>query len=73
MNTEKRVLRGVNTMDGYLHLVEKARQRDAGAFAALYTQIYQDLYKFALYTLKNSHDAEDVVSDTVTDAFCIHT
>ena len=56
-------------MDGYLHLVEKARQRDAGAFAALYTQIYQDLYKFALYTLKNSHDAEDVVSDAVTDAF----
>ena len=56
-------------MDGYLQLVERARQRDTQAFAALYAQIYQDLYRFALYTLKNSHDAEDVVSDTVADAF----
>ena len=27
------------------------------------------MYRFALYTLKNSHDAEDVVSDTVLDAW----
>ena len=56
-------------MDGYLQLVKRARQRDSQAFAALYSQIYQELYRFALYTLKNSHDAEDVVSDTVADAF----
>ena len=70
MNTETgtRSKRG-DTMDNYLQLVERARNRDAKAFAALYAQVYQDLYRFALYTLKNTHDAEDMVSDTVTDAF----
>ena len=37
-------------MDNYLQLVERARNRDAQAFAALYAQVYQDLYRFALYT-----------------------
>ena len=56
-------------MDNYLQLVERARKKDAQAFAALYAQIYQDLYRFALYLLKHAHDAEDVVSDTVADAY----
>jgi RNA polymerase sigma factor (sigma-70 family) len=56
-------------MDDNIRLAEQARQGDPRAFAALYGQIYQDLYRFALYTLKNAHDAEDVVSDTVTDAY----
>jgi len=50
-------------------LVNQARFGDAHAFARLYEMIYQDLYRFALYTLKNIPDAEDAVSDTVTDAF----
>ena len=50
-------------------LVHRACQKDAEAFAELYRTIYKDLYRFALYTLGNPQDAEDVVSDTVTDAF----
>lgn len=49
--------------------IKKARQGNAAAFAELYQAIYPDLYRFALYTLKNPTDAEDAVSDTVTDAF----
>lgn len=49
--------------------VHRARQGDAGAFAKLYEEYYQDLYRFALYTLKNSHDAEDAVSEAVMDAY----
>ena len=50
-------------------LVNQAKSGDTHAFALLYEMIYQDLYRFALYTLRNRHDAEDIVSDTVTDAF----
>ena len=49
--------------------VRQARLGDAGAFSKLYEEYYQDLYRFALYTLKNSHDAEDAVSEAVTDAY----
>lgn len=49
--------------------IKKAKQGDATAFASLYRQVYEDLYRFALYTLKNKTDAEDVVSETVVDAF----
>ena len=34
-----------------------------------YRQVYRDLYRFALYTLGNPQDAEDVVSDAVVDAY----
>ncbi len=50
-------------------LVQQAREGNARAFSKLYREIYQDLYRFALYTLKNSHDAEDAVSETVMDAW----
>ncbi len=50
-------------------LVRQARRGDASAFATLYQAYYLDLYRFALYTLKNRHDAEDMVSDTVADAW----
>ncbi len=56
-------------MEQYLELVRAARAGDAEAFAQLYAQIYQDLYRFALYTLRNEADAEDAVSETVTDAY----
>ncbi len=51
------------------YLVKRAKRGDIDAFAELYEQIYEKLYRFALYTLKNTQDAEDVVSDTVADAF----
>ena len=50
-------------------LIMHARQGDRDAFAEIYSQVYQDLYRFALYTLKNRHDAEDVVADTVMAAY----
>jgi len=56
-------------MEDYRELVERAKRRDKDAFAGLYELVYQDMYRFALYTLKNRQDAEDVVSDTVADAF----
>lgn len=50
--------------------VRLARKGDTAAFSRLYALIYKDLYKIALYSLRNTHDACDVVSDTVLDAFC---
>ena len=43
--------------------------RDKETFLTLYQQCSRDLYRFALYTLKNQQDAEDAVGDTVADAF----
>lgn len=56
-------------MEQYTELVERAKFGDATAFSQVYQEIYKDLYRFALYTLKNSHDAEDIVGDTVMDAW----
>lgn len=56
-------------MEQQMKLVKQAKRGDTQAFARLYCGVYQDLYRFALYTLKNRHDAEDAVSDTVTDAW----
>lgn len=50
-------------------LIRKAKNGDTLAFASLYEKIYKKLYQFAYYTLRNKEDAEDVVSDTVLDAF----
>lgn len=49
--------------------VRLAQAGDADAFSELYALVYKDLYRIAYYTLKNAHDAQDVVSDTVLDAF----
>lgn len=46
-----------------------ARQGDTEAFSKLYEGYYKDLYCFALYLLRNRHDAEDAVSDAVADAY----
>ncbi|MGI6012256.1 MAG: RNA polymerase sigma factor [Ruminococcus sp.] len=45
------------------------RKRDKDTFLSLYETVYQDLYRFAFYTLKNRQDAEDVVQDTAADAY----
>ncbi|MCI9417981.1 MAG: RNA polymerase sigma factor [Eubacterium sp.] len=52
-----------------LQQIKKAKSGDTEAFAELYRIYYADLYRFALYTLKNPSDAEDAVSETVIDAF----
>lgn len=56
-------------MEQQIKLVHQAKRGDTQAFTELYRGVYQELYRFALYTLKNSHDAEDAVSDTVADAW----
>ncbi len=53
----------------FAQCVKKARAGDADAFAELYSTLYKDLYRIALVNLKNQHDASDVVSDTVLEAF----
>ncbi len=50
-------------------LIERSRAGDKAAFAQLYEQVQEDLYKFALYTLGNREDAEDAVADTFVDAY----
>lgn len=50
-------------------LVLRAKNNDAEAFAILYKDVYKELYRFAYYTLQDSHDAEDVVSEAVLDAY----
>ncbi|MCR4888362.1 MAG: sigma-70 family RNA polymerase sigma factor, partial [Ruminococcus sp.] len=50
--------------------VKLAQAGDSQAFSRLYALVYKDLYHIALYSLRNSHDACDAVSETVLDAFC---
>lgn len=50
-------------------LVRCAKRGDADAFVALYEMVYQDMYAYACYMLRNRADAEDVVSETVICAY----
>lgn len=50
-------------------LVQKAKNGDKKAFAELYSVIYEEMYRYAFCVLQDSFDAEDVVSDTVLDAY----
>lgn len=49
--------------------IHQAKLGDPHAFAVLYSEVYKEMYRFALYMLKHPHDAEDAVSDAVTDAW----
>lgn len=49
------------TLDGYLSAIAVG---DAGSLAALYETTRGAVYGFALATLKNTHDAEDVLQET---------
>lgn len=46
-----------------------AKNGDTTSFCKLYELYYKDMYRFAYYMLGNSQDAEDVISETVLDAF----
>ncbi|MBQ6865109.1 MAG: sigma-70 family RNA polymerase sigma factor [Clostridia bacterium] len=52
-----------------LKLIHAAKNGDSGAFAALYAQYAEQLYRFALYYMRNPADAEDAVQDAVLQAF----
>lgn len=51
------------------NLVLAAKQGDKEGFTQLYEEVAPSLYRMALYTLGNSHDAEDVVSETFVEAY----
>ncbi len=57
----------MKTLD--LTLVAKAKAGDADSFTALYEELAPSLYRTALYTLGNQHDAEDAVAETFMEAF----
>ncbi|MEE0859176.1 MAG: RNA polymerase sigma factor [Acutalibacteraceae bacterium] len=50
-------------------LVKMAKRGDRHSFAILYSGIYKELYRYALFTLRNEQDAEDCVSEAVIDAY----
>ena len=56
-------------MEKELDLVRQAKAGDVSAFAKLYEQVYEDMYRYAFYMLQHTQDAQDAVSDTVADAF----
>ncbi len=58
-------------MDGQKmkNLIKQAKKGSAEAFGELYSFYAKDLYRFALYNLKNTFDAEDAVQNTAVAAF----
>lgn len=58
-----------NIESSELLLIRRARRGDVKAFSELYAQIYKELYRFALFTMKHPQDAEDVVSESVIAAY----
>lgn len=55
--------------DDFNSLVKSAKKGNKQSFAKLYSKIYEDLYKYAFYTLRCAEDAEDCVSEAVIDAY----
>lgn len=55
--------------DDFKNDVKLAVNGDCEAFSRLYAIVYEDLYHIAFYSLRNTHDASDAVSETVLDAF----
>ena len=47
----------------------RAAAGDAAAFGALYAELADDLYRFALWSLKNREDAEDAVQEACLAAW----
>ncbi len=52
-----------------IQAVSQAKEGNTESFELVYAQAAPDLYKVALYTLGNTHDAEDVVSETFIEAY----
>ena len=49
--------------------INKARAGDKQAFAQLYLQHKDSLYRYAYFKLGNDHDAQDAVADCVAEAY----
>lgn len=57
-------------MDGQTNeLIRQAKRGDAHAFGELYGLYAGELYRFALYNLKNTFDAQDAVQNAAVNAF----
>ena len=58
-------------MDGQemKNLIKAAKKGSAEAFGELYSLYSKELYRFALYTLHNSFDAQDAVQNAALSAF----
>ncbi len=58
-------------MDGQTvkNLIKQAKHGDAHAFGELYSLYATELYRFALYILKNTFDAEDAVQNAAVNAY----
>ena len=50
-------------------LVERSKQGDARAFSQLYSIYANDMFRFAVYMMGNSQDAEDAVQEAVFSAW----
>lgn len=55
--------------EDFKKLVKSAKKGDRHSFAVLYSGIYKDLYRYAVFTLRSVEDAEDCISEAVVDAF----
>src|ERR1035437_1157846 len=64
---------------GWQHMSENSRETmvlaktgDPQAFGELYSKVWHELYRFALYYLQNKEDAEDAVQEAAAEAYrCI--
>lgn len=56
-------------IDSLVNTVKLAKTGDKGAFSTLYSYYYKDMYKYALYMLRNVDDVEDTISETIVDAY----
>ena len=58
-------------MDGQKmkNLIKSAKKGSAEAFGELYSLYAKELYRFALYTLHDTFDAEDAVQNAALSAF----
>lgn len=50
-------------------MIRSAKQGNKESFAQVYDMIAPELYRVALYTLGNTQDAEDAVSETFVEAY----
>ena len=54
---------------GSSNLIQRARAGDKNAFAELYLQQKDSLYRYAYFKLGNEQDAQDAVSNCVAEAY----
>lgn len=52
-----------------LAFVGRAKSGDTEAFGQLYSMVWKELYRAALYALGNREDAEDAVQETAVEAY----